>query len=183
MIPRNGERWREFAVGRTVPAEEVERAAAVAGLCRPRRSLDEVAVRLALTSHAVAPEALAQVRAERSDLWGQITQEVAPPLIEGEPLRAEIRILPSGHLRAFYVPAPDESAPPSLSGAALRRVLAEDGPARILVGVRGGSRARSAEQEHAGDCIECESRVFANVPADGLPEGTALLCDVCAAKG
>ena len=184
VIPRNEERWRGFAVGRTVPAAEVERVAAVARLCRHRRSLDEVAVRLALTEQAVAPVALAEVREERPDLWARLAREVAPPILdEGEPLSAELRILPSGHVRAFYVLAPDGNAPPSYSAAALPRILADDGPASILVGVRGSSKARrETEQEEAGECIECGARVYVTAGAQ-LRKAEALLCDICAAKG
>jgi hypothetical protein len=183
LIPRASDRWREFAIGRTVPEEEVERVTAVASLCRHRRSLDEVAVRLALTQHAVAPEALDEVRKARPDLWERLSREFAPPLVEGEPLDPRLVLLPSGHVRAFYVPR-DEPSRPSYSDLAVRHVLADGGPTKLLIGVRGGSSARrEKEQELAGECVQCGSRVFVNLPAEGLPPGTALLCDVCAAKG
>lgn len=185
LIERNRERWRDFANGRVVPEEEIERAVAVRRLCRHRRPLDEVALRLAFT-HPVDPGALHRVRAERPKLWDRLAEETAAQTAATEPLRPVLEIRPPGHLILWYTGHARTEAPrPNQRGRAADRngvdewLLRTSAPAGIVIGAAEASSSRTSGHKAAGGCVNCDRPVYL-LPIRELPEGTSVMCDYCA---
>jgi hypothetical protein len=189
-------RQRGFVSASAIPESVVERIVAVRSLCRHRRSLDEVALRLAFT-HDVDPTGLEAVRRERPELWRRIEAELVECKavaqdVRGDPVRIIYRdsaepylprlaITPRGRLELqLGLPADFNTSESEPSGDL--PVDLHDHDETIVVGQSWRRTTHPDHFERQGDCVVCGGSVYLNVPQGDLPTGAVVVCDGCVAS-